>query len=167
MAESYSVTAVLSAQDKNFSSVFGSAQSAADSLAGKLKSGLGFGVLVGIGQKAFSSITSAASGFTSELENTSAAWQTFEKNASMNGHLAEDIAKTKSELQSFAQQTIYSASDMATTYAQLDAVGIKSAESLVKGFGGIASAAENPAQAMKTLSQQGVQMAAKDRKSVV
>ena len=77
MAESYSVTAVLSAQDKNFSSVFGSAQSAADSLAGKLKSGLGFGVLVGIGQKAFSSITSAASGFTSELENTSAAWQTF------------------------------------------------------------------------------------------
>ena len=161
MAESYSVTAVLSAQDKNFSSVFGSAQSAADSLAGKLKSGLGFGVLVGIGQKAFSSITSAASGFTSELENTSAAWQTFEKNASMNGHLAEDIAKTKSELQSFAQQTIYSASDMATTYAQLDAVGIKSAESLVKGFGGIASAAENPAQAMKTLSQQGVQMAAK------
>ena len=163
MAESYSVTAVLSAQDKNFSSVFGSAQSAADSLAGKLKSGLGFGVLVGIGQKAFSSITSAASGFTSELENTSAAWQTFEKNASMNGHLAEDIAKTKSELQSFAQQTIYSASDMATTYAQLDAVGIKSAESLVKGFGGIASAAENPAQAMKTLSQQGVQMAAKPK----
>ena len=49
---------------------------------------------------------------------------------------------------------------MATTYAQLDAVGIQSAESLVKGFGGIASAAENPAQAMKTLSQQGLQMAA-------
>lgn len=161
MAESYSVTAVLSAQDKNFSSVFGSAQSAADSLAGKLKSGLGFGVLVGIGQKAFSAVTSAASGFTSELENTSAAWQTFEKNATMNGHTAKDIAATKKELQSFAQQTIYSASDMATTYAQLDAVGIKSAESLVKGFGGIASAAENPQQAMKTLSQQGVQMAAK------
>lgn len=163
MAESYSVTAVLSAVDKNFSSVFGSAQGAADSLAGKLKSGLGFGVLVGIGQKAFSAVTSAAQGFTSELENTSAAWQTFEKNATMNKHLPEEIAATKKELQSFAQQTIYSASDMATTYAQLDAVGIKSAESLVKGFGGIASAAENPQQAMKTLSQQGVQMAAKPK----
>jgi len=161
MAESYSVTAILSAQDKNFSSVFGSAQSAADSLAGKLKSGLGFGVLVGIGQKAFSTLTGSVSGFTGELEATSAAWQTFSKNAEMNGHTAEQIAATKKELQSFAQQTIYSASDMATTYAQLDAVGIKSAESLVKGFGGIAAAAENPQQAMKTLSQQGVQMAAK------
>lgn len=163
MAESYSVTAVLSAQDKNFSSVFGSAQGAADSLTKKLSSGLGFGVLVGVGQKAFSALTSAASGFVGELEGTSAAWQTFEKNASMNGHAAEDIAKTKAELQDFATQTIYSASDMATTYAQLDAVGIQSAESLVKGFGGIAAAAENPAQAMKTLSQQGVQMAAKPK----
>ena len=161
MAESYSVTAILSAQDKNFSSVFGSAQGAADNLAGKLKSGLGFGVLVGIGQKAFSTLTGSVSGFTGELEATSAAWQTFSKNAEMNGHTAEQIAATKKELQSFAQQTIYSASDMATTYAQLDAVGIKSAESLVKGFGGIAAAAENPQQAMKTLSQQGVQMAAK------
>lgn len=163
MAESYSVTAILSAQDKNFSSVFGSAQGAADSLAGKLKSGLGFGVLVGIGQKAFSTLTGSVSGFTGELEATSAAWQTFSKNAEMNGHTAEQIAATKKELQSFAQQTIYSASDMATTYAQLDAVGIKSAESLVKGFGGIAAAAENPQQAMKTLSQQGVQMAAKPK----
>lgn len=161
MAESYSVTAVLSARDKNFSSVFGSAQGAADSLSKKLTSGLGFGVLTGIGMKAFSTLTSAASGFVGELEGTSAAWQTFEKNAIMNGHVAEDIAKTKAELQDFATQTIYSASDMATTYAQLDAVGIQSAESLVKGFGGIAAAAENPAQAMKTLSQQGVQMAAK------
>ena len=163
MAESYSVTAILSAQDKNFSSVFGSAQRAADSLAGKLKSGLGFGVLVGIGQKAFSALSSSVSGFTSELEGTSAAWQTFTKNAEMNGHTAKEIAKTKKELQSFAQQTIYSASDMATTYAQLDAVGIKSAKSLVKGFGGLAAAAENPTQAMKTLSQQGVQMAAKPK----
>lgn len=116
MAESYSVTAILSAQDKNFSSVFGSAQGAADSLAGKLKSGLGFGVLVGIGQKAFSTLTGSVSGFTGELEATSAAWQTFLKNAEMNGHTAEQIAATKKELQSFAQQTIYSASDMATTY---------------------------------------------------
>lgn len=160
MAESYSVTAVLSARDKNFSSVFGSAQGAADSLSKKLTSGLGFGVLTGIGMKAFSTLTSAASGFVGELEGTSAAWQTFEANAKRN-HGEDEIEAVKKELQDFATQTIYSASDMATTYAQLDAVGIRSAESLVKGFGGIAAAAENPAQAMKTLSQQGVQMAAK------
>lgn len=130
-------------------------------MSAKLRDGLGFGVLMGIGQKAFDKLSTAASGFVGELQSTSAAWQTFEKNAQMNGHTAEEIGKVKKELQDFATQTIYSASDMATTYAQLDAVGIKSAEALVKGFGGIAAAAENPAQAMKTLSQQGVQMAAK------
>ena len=62
MAESYSVTAILSAQDKNFSSVFGSAQGAADSLAGKLKSGLGFGVMQAIGMKAVNTVTGAVSG---------------------------------------------------------------------------------------------------------
>lgn len=163
MAESYSVTAVLSARDKNFGSVFGAAQSHADSLAKKLSGGLGFGVLAGVGMKAFSTLTSAASGFTGELESTSAAWQTFEQNARMNGHTADEINETRKSLQDFATQTIYSASDMSTTFAQLDAVGIESAESLVKGFGGLAAAAENPAQAMKTLSQQGVQMAAKPK----
>ena len=79
----------------------------------------------------------------------------------MNGHTIDEINSTKKALQQFAQQTIYSASDMSTTFAQLDAVGIKSADNLVKGFGGLAAAAENPTQAMKTLSQQGVQMAAK------
>lgn len=139
---------------------------AANKIAGAFKnafSGLKFGVLMGVGQKAFDVLSSAASGFKDELEDASAAWQTFEKNAEMNGHAAEEIAGIKKELQDFATQTIYSASDMATTYAQLDAVGIKSAEDLVKGFGGIAAAAENPAQAMKTLSQQGVQMAAKPK----
>ena len=62
MAESYSVTAILSAQDKNFSSVFGSAQGAADSLAGKLKSGLGFGVMQAIGMKAVNTVTGAIGG---------------------------------------------------------------------------------------------------------
>ena len=132
-------------------------------MSSKLRDGLGFGVLMGIGQKAFDKLSSAASGFVGELESTSAAWKTFEANARMNGHLEGEIKNVKNELQDFATQTIYSASDMATTYAQLDAVGIKSAESLVKGFGGIAAAAENPAQAMKTLSQQGVQMAAKPK----
>lgn len=52
---------------------------------------------------------------------------------------------------------------MASTYAQLDAVGTKSTTKLVKGFGGLAAAAENPQQAMKTLSQQATQMAAKPK----
>ena len=52
---------------------------------------------------------------------------------------------------------------MASTYAQLAAVGTKNTTKLVKGFGGLASAAEDPEQAMKTLSQQATQMAAKPK----
>ena len=79
----------------------------------------------------------------------------------MIGKSDKEIAGVKKELQDFAQKTIYSSSDMATTFAQLEAVGVKNTTSLVKGFGGLAAAAENPQQAMKTLSQQATQMAAK------
>ena len=52
---------------------------------------------------------------------------------------------------------------MASTYAQLDAVGTKSTTKTCKGFWRLAAAAENPQQAMKTLSQQATQMAAKPK----
>lgn len=156
-----SVRAILSAKDENFTSTFEKAMGKVDTFSQKLSSGIGFGILTGVGQQAFSALSRAAAGFASELQQTGAAWKTFESNATMNGRTEADIKSTRKELQKFAQQTIYSSSDMATTFAQLDAVGIASATDLVKGFGGIAAAAENPSQAMKTLSQQGVQMAAK------
>lgn len=161
MADSFSMKAILSAQDRNFSSTFEKAASAAAGIESKIKSGLGFGVLAGIGSQAFSAITSGISGMVSELSASSAAWKTFEGNMSMLGKSADEIAGVKKELSDFATQTIYSASDMASTYSQLAAVGIKSTDKLVKGFGGLAAAAENPTQAMKTLSQQATQMAAK------
>ena len=161
MAESYSVKAILSAQDKGFTSAFKSAMSSANSLRSTLTSGLGFGIMAGIGQKALGTITSGIGGMVSELNSSSAAWKTFNGNMSMLGKGADEISSVKKELQEFAEDTIYSASDMASTYAQLSAVGIKSTNKLVKGFGGLAAAAENPKQAMKTLSQQATQMAAK------
>lgn len=161
MAESYSVKAILSAQDKGFASAFKSAMSSASSLKSTLTSGLGFGIMAGIGQKALGTITSGIGGMVSELNSSSAAWKTFNGNMSMLGKGADEISSVKKELQEFAEDTIYSASDMASTYAQLSAVGIKSTNKLVKGFGGLAAAAENPKQAMKTLSQQATQMAAK------
>lgn len=161
MAESYSVKAILSAQDRGFTSAFKSAMSSANSLRSTLTSGLGFGIMAGIGQKALGTITSGIGGMVSELNSSSAAWKTFNGNMSMLGKGADEISSVKKELQEFAEDTIYSASDMASTYAQLSAVGIKSTNKLVKGFGGLAAAAENPKQAMKTLSQQATQMAAK------
>ena len=163
MAESYSVQAVLSAEDKGFTSGMKSAGAAVTSLGQKLKSGIGFGAMMAIGNKAVSVVTSGLSEIVGGLNESSAAWKTFEGNMSMNDHSKKEIASTRKELQKFAEQTIYSSSDMASTYAQLDAVGTKSTTKLVKGFGGLAAAAENPQQAMKTLSQQATQMAAKPK----
>ena len=60
MAESFSVKAILSAADK-VTSTMEKADSKLSSLGSKIKSGLGF-ILTGIGQQAFSSITSGISG---------------------------------------------------------------------------------------------------------
>ena len=78
MAESYSVKARLSATDSGFISTLKNALGATDSLASKLKSGFSFGILTGMGQKAFSSLTSGVSGLISEINSSNAAWKTFE-----------------------------------------------------------------------------------------
>lgn len=161
MAESYSVKAVLSAIDKNFSSVMKGAGNTISSLKDTITGGIGFGVLMGIGQKTFSVISNSVTDLVGEINSSNSAWKTFQGNMEMTGMGVSEIKSVKKELQSFAEETIYSASDMATTYAQLAAVGTKNTAKLVKGFGGLASAAENPTQAMKTLSQQATQMAAK------
>lgn len=163
MAESYSVEAILTARDAGFEAGMKAAQKSTLSLGKVLKSGIGFGAMVAAGNKAVSVVTSGLSEIVGGLNESSAAWKTFEGNMSMNDHSKKEIASTRKELQKFAEQTIYSSSDMASTYAQLDAVGTKSTTKLVKGFGGLAAAAENPQQAMKTLSQQATQMAAKPK----
>lgn len=163
MAESYSVKAILSAYDKGFTAAMKNATSVTDSLGSKLKSGLSFGIFAGIGQRAFDTVANGARSLITEIDSSNAAWKTFGSNMSMIGKSSGDIKKIKGELQSFAQDTIYSSSDMASTFAQLEAVGTKNTTSLVKGFGGLSAAAENPQQAMKTLSMQATQMAAKPK----
>lgn len=161
--ENYSVKAVLSAVDKGFTKTVGQAENSVASLADRIKSGIGFGALIAVGQKAFNTLSAGLGNMVSELQSSQATWSTFEGNMMQLGKGADEINSVKKELQSFAQKTIYSASDMASTYSQLEAVGIKNTESLVKGFGGLAAAAEDPVQAMKTLSTQATQMAAKPK----
>ncbi len=161
MAESISVKAILSAVDRGFTSTMKSASSYVNNLKSTLTSGIGFGVMMAAGQKAFDVVSNGVTGLIGDMNDASAAWKTFQGNMEMNGHTADEIRSIKSELQDFAEATIYSSSDMASTFAQLEAVGTKNTTKLVKGFGGLAAAAESPTQAMKTLSQQATQMAAK------
>lgn len=122
------------------------------------------GVVVGnLINKGMDLARSGISSMLGELNEASTSWQTFEGNMHQLGASNTQIARAKSDMQKFAQQTIYSASDMSSTYAQLAAVGTKNTAKLVKGFGGLAAASDNPQQAMKTLSEQATQMAAKPK----
>lgn len=165
MAETYSVQAILSVQDKNFSSSMEKALSATNSLeAGAGKSMLGMSKAFAVGQVAASAIigtlkmvSSGIGAITGEMNDNAKAWAMFEGNMQMIGKSEAEISKVKTSLQDFATQTIYSASDMAQTYSQMAAIGVENTEQLVKGMGGLAASAENPAQAMKSLSTQMVQ----------
>lgn len=128
---------------------------------GMFKQFLGANVIGAGITKGISMVGAGVSSMVGELNESSKAWQTFEGNMNMIGKSPAQIAQTKGSLQKFAQQTIYSASDMASTYSQLAAVGTKNTGKLVKGFGGLAAASSDPQQAMKTLSQQATQAAAK------
>lgn len=163
MSESYSVEAILSARDAGFTAGMKAAQKSTESLGSILKKGIGFGAFAAAGGKAVSVVTSNLSGLVSGMNESSATWKTFKGNMTISGKTTKQITKVQKNLQKFAEQTIYNSSDMASTYAQLAAVGTKNTTKLVKGFGGLASAAEDPKQAMKTLSQQATQMAAKPK----
>ena len=161
MAESFSVKAVLSAQDKNMSSTFKKVLGTTDSLGSRLKSGIGFGALMSIGGGAVRFLGNEMRNLMSEVNETNSAWKSFSNNMAMSGMGQKQIRATKKDLQAFAVKTVYSSKDMASTFAQLYAVNKKTTTSLVKGFGAVAAASENPKQAMKTISTQATQMAAK------
>jgi len=163
MSESYSVEAILSARDAGFTAGMKAAQKSTESLGSILKKGIGFGAFAAAGGKAVSAVTSNLSGLVAGMNKSSATWKTFTGNMTISGKTTKQITKVQKNLQKFAERTIYNSSDMASTYAQLAAVGTKNTTKLVKGFGGLASAAEDPQQAMKTLSQQATQMAAKPK----
>ncbi|MGX7077486.1 tape measure protein [Globicatella sanguinis] len=114
-----------------------------------------------VGSMAIDGVVNSFGNLLGEMSESSKAWKTFEGNMAMIGKSSDEIAKVQASLQEFATQTIYSASDMASTYSQMAAIGYDKTEQLVKGMGGLAAASEDPQQAMKTMSTQMVQALAK------
>ncbi|HEQ0271999.1 TPA: tape measure protein, partial [Streptococcus pyogenes] len=171
MGESYSVEAVLTAVDKTFGKTL---QSAIRSIDGLEKRSRGFSSVsqragsmfknmlgANLAGQAISAMTrTVSSGLGSmlgEMNSSAKAWKTFDANLADIGFGKKQILAAKTAMQDYATKTIYSASDMASTYAQLAAVGVKDTGKLVKAFGGLAASAENPKQAMKSISQQMTQ----------
>ena len=99
-----------------------------DATSGLIKKVAGIGAAYAIAQKGISMISGAITGLVGDLNEGSATWKTFNANMENIGMGKKEIAGVKKELQDFATQTIYSASEMATTYSQLAAVGIKNTD---------------------------------------
>lgn len=177
MAETYSVEAVLTAVDKGMSSTLNGLQkainglqktsSAFDTISNKsgsmFKSMLGANLVSSAVTSAFGSIKSSLGEMVGELNSSKKAWDTFDGNLSKLGWGKDQINQAKEAMQDYATKTIYSASDMASTFSQMAAIGREDSGQLVEAMGGLAASAENPKQAMKSLSQQMVQALAKPK----
>lgn len=94
MAESYSVEAVLSAKDSNFSSIFSKATNTATSFGRKLSGGLGFGILSGIGQAAFNTLSNGFKGLVGSVKESGSAFD------SSMSQVAATMGKTMQEMES-------------------------------------------------------------------
>ena len=177
MAETYSVEAVLTAVDKGMSSTLNGLQKAINGLqkssstfdnisnksSSMFKSMLGAELVGSAIKSAFGSIKSTMGEMIGELNSSKKAWDTFDGNLSKLGWGKDQINQAKEAMQDYATKTIYSASDMASTFSQMAAIGRKDSGELVKAMGGLAASAENPKQAMTSLSQQMVQALAKPK----
>ncbi len=127
------------------------------------KSVLGANLVSSAITNGLSLVSNGISGIVENLNESAGAWASFEGNMQNIGMSAGEIDKVRGSLQNYAKDTIYSASEMASTYAQLRATGVEGTEELVTALGNLAGSAENPAQAMKSLSQQVTQMTANSK----
>lgn len=103
----YIVTAVLMAKDRNFQSTFEAANKTTQTLGGKIKSGLGFGALAGIGAKAVGVVGGSLKSLVSELDNTNSAWTSFASNMAMSGMGDTKIKETQKDLQYYAKKRFF------------------------------------------------------------
>ena len=138
MAETFSVKAILSAQDKGFKSVFGAATKSAKELKSTLMGGIGFGAMMAIGQKAVSVVSGSLSGLTKETINTSDAMQKLQQAMRFSGYAEDEIqriAGATGTLKTYADKTVFSLQDVMSTFGSLSANGVKDAEKLTESVG--------------------------------
>lgn len=138
MAESYSVKAILSAQDKNFSSVMKSCQGYANNLKTTLTSGLGFGAMAAIGGKAVSLVTNSVSDLSKETIETSDSMYKLQTAMRFSGYSEAEIqriAGATGTLKTYADKTVFSLQDVLNTFGSLSANGIKDADKLTEAVG--------------------------------
>lgn len=150
----FSVKAILSAVDKNFTSTMKDALGSTNSLKDTIKSGLGFGMLMGAGQAAFSKISSEAVGLTKETINTSDSMQKLQQSMRFSGYAESEIqriAGATGTLKTYADKTVFALEDVMSTYGALSANGIKNADKMTQAVGNAIAVYGGGAQEFKSI----------------
>lgn len=137
MAESYSVKAVLCAEDKNFSSMMKSCSSYAENLKNTLTSGIGFGAMAAIGSKAVSAVGSGLKSLTTGAISAGANFENAMSSvAAISGATGSDFDRLSEKEKQLGKSTQYTASETASAMEYMAMAGWKT-EDMLNGIEGV------------------------------
>ena len=148
----YSVKAVLSAVDRGFTSTLNNAGHSIDTLSGKISSGLGFGVLTGIGQKAFDTIAGGAKSLVSSVVSTGMAFESSMSNVqALSGATGADFEALSAKAQEMGAKTKFSASEAADAMGYMAMAGWN-AKDMLNGIEGVMNLAAASGEDLASVS---------------
>lgn len=148
----YSVKAVLSAADRGFTSTLNNAGRSIDTLSGKISSGLGFGVLTGIGQKAFDTIAGGAKSLVSSVVSTGMAFESSMSNVqALSGATGADFEALSAKAQEMGAKTKFSASEAADAMGYMAMAGWN-AKDMLNGIEGVMNLAAASGEDLASVS---------------
>lgn len=155
---SYTVEAILKANDSGFSSAFKNAQksvSGLSSMAAKtgsmFKSVLGANLVSGALTSGIGVVTGNIQSLSREAMSASDGLQKFESTMSFGGYDGATIKQARADVKSYADKTVYDINDVANTTAQLASNGIKNYTKLTQAAGNLNAVAGGNANTFKTV----------------
>lgn len=136
-AESYSVKAVLSAVDNNFSSTMKSCSDTAERLRGTISSGLGFGAMAAIGGKAVTAVGSALKSVTTSAVSAGMSFENAMSSvAAISGATGTNFESLSKKAKEMGASTKYTATEAANAMEYMAMAGWKTAD-MLNGIEGV------------------------------
>lgn len=155
MAESFSVKAILSAEDSGFTSVFDKAESTVSKFSSSIKDGLasfGNGILTGAGISAFNGISNAVGGLASGVVQMGTNFDSAMSNVgAISGATGKDLTSLTDKAKEMGAKTKFSATESAEAMSYMAMAGWKTKD-MLSGIEGIMNLAAASGESLATTS---------------